>query len=81
MNYRIEKHDTRKLLAKTWKLDGKDENIHERISGLWKRIYTEFFPASSYEPVCGPTIEVYPGDDVYRPDYSFEVWVTVKKKK
>lgn len=162
MNYRIEKHDTLKLLARTWKLDGKDENIHERISGLWaecgkdgtiallcqgmnprvikgmagvcldnpnegefvyaigrehageevpegltvvelpaatwvafsetgrmpdafdglwKRIYTEFFPTSGYEPVCGPTIEVYPGEDVYRPDYSFEIWMTVKKKE
>ncbi len=162
MNYRIEKHDTLKILAKTWTLDGKKEHLQKDISelwakcakdgtmallakgmepkvifgmagicldnpqegefvyaigreytggevpkgltvvelpaadwvafseegrmpdafdGLWKRIYTEFFPASSYEPANGPTIEVYPDDDVYREDYRFEIWMAVKKKK
>lgn len=43
-------------------------------------IYTEFFPASDYQPI-GLEFESYPSPDVQKPDYTCEIRVAVEKKK
>ncbi|WP_269474731.1 AraC family transcriptional regulator [Paenibacillus sp. URB8-2] len=48
------------------------------IQILWKRIYTEWFPISSYEPLSGPQLEMYgvaEGGKRY-----CEVWIPVAHK-
>lgn len=48
-------------------------------SDLWRKIYSEFFPASDYEP-SDYQAEVYPcGDGDYPNDIS-EVWISVNVK-
>jgi len=46
------------------------------ITALNKRIYTEWFPASNYEPIGELEMELYGGDD--KNGY-IEVWLPVKK--
>jgi AraC family transcriptional regulator len=53
----------------------------EAFQKLYKRIYTEFFPASDYQPCGGVDFEAYPSADVTSPDYTCEIWVSVEKKK
>ncbi|MCL2364219.1 MAG: AraC family transcriptional regulator [Defluviitaleaceae bacterium] len=48
----------------------------EVVTALNKRIYTEWFPASNYEPVGDLEFELYGGDDQ---NGYIEVWLPVKK--
>lgn len=48
---------------------------------LYNQIYTEFFPASEYQPCGGTDFEAYPAGDVTSPDYTCELWISVEKKK
>ncbi|WP_270166922.1 AraC family transcriptional regulator [Paenibacillus sp. SYP-B4298] len=55
-----------------------DSQIGYMIQQLWKRIYSEWLPASGYDKLDGPDIEIYgnAGNGTY---YS-EVWMPVVKK-
>ncbi|MEK3805566.1 AraC family transcriptional regulator [Bacillus sp. FSL H8-0547] len=45
----------------------------------WKKIYSEWFPASGYEHAGTPDLEVYTEGDAYSSDYYSEIWIPVKK--
>ncbi|HEX3021215.1 MAG TPA: GyrI-like domain-containing protein [Lachnospiraceae bacterium] len=51
------------------------------IQDVFKRMYSEWFPASGYEHAEGPEIEWYSTDDMGSPDYRCEVWVPIQPKK
>ncbi len=46
---------------------------------IWRRIYSEFFPTSAYEP-AEYQLEVYPRGDGDYPDDISEVWIAVNPK-
>jgi AraC family transcriptional regulator len=50
------------------------------IQEMWKRIFSEFFPQSEYEPVDTIDFESYPDGDTRSKDYVSEIWIPVKKK-
>lgn len=52
----------------------------EAFVRLYQKIYSEFFPASEYQPCCGTDFEAYPSADVSNPDYTCEIWVAVEKR-
>ncbi len=52
----------------------------EAFNKLYQQIYSEFFPASEYQPCGGTDFEAYPSADVDSPDYTCEIWVAVEKK-
>lgn len=52
----------------------------EAFQKLYQQIYSEFFPASGYQPCGGTDFEAYPSGDVLSPDYQCEIWVAVEKK-
>lgn len=52
----------------------------ESFQKLYQQIYSEFFPASEYQPCGGTDFEAYPSSDVTAPDYRCEIWVAVEKK-
>lgn len=52
----------------------------ESFQKLYQQIYSEFFPASEYQPCDGTDFEAYPSADVFSPDYRCEIWVAVEKK-
>ena len=48
------------------------------IQEIWKRIYSEWFPNSSYEHAMLPEIEYYSSGDMMADDYKSEIWIPVK---
>ena len=48
------------------------------IQEIWKRIYSEWFPNSSYEHAMQPEIEYYSSGDMMADDYRSEIWIPVK---
>lgn len=66
--------------AFTWAIFKCVGAMPEAFQKLWKKIYTEFFPASEYKPSGGMCFEVYFNDDVLSEDYVCEFWISVEKK-
>lgn len=66
--------------AYTWLIFPCRGPMPEAFQELWKRIYTEFFPTSEYQPAGGMVMEVYPGDNIQDPDYHCEFWISAEKK-
>ncbi len=54
------------------------ENGTEKIQGIWKRIYPEWFPTSGYEHADGPELEMYYA--LENGKFIEEVWIPVIKK-
>lgn len=52
----------------------------EAFQKLYQQIYSEFFPASEYQPCGGTDFEVYPSADVTSANYRCEIWIAVEKK-
>ncbi|MNP55404.1 Bacterial transcription activator, effector binding domain [compost metagenome] len=50
------------------------------IQDLWKRVYSEWLPQSSYELIPTYAIEYYTEGDIKSEDYISEVWIPVKEK-
>jgi len=48
------------------------------IQDVWKRIFSEWLPATGYELRNAPQIEYYPPGDSQAADYRCEVWIPVK---
>ena len=47
----------------------------------FKKIYSEFFPTSDFEPSMEYQLEVWPDDGNHHPDEVAEIWVSIKKKR
>lgn len=45
---------------------------------VWKQIFSEWFPSSSYEHAGTPEMEVYSNGDASQSDYYSEIWIPVK---
>lgn len=62
----------------TWVIFQCVGTMPDAFQELWKKIYTEFFPTSDYEPT-GMCIEVYPDNPTNAENYC-EIWLAVTKK-
>lgn len=67
--------------ANTWMIFSGTGSMPDAFKDLWKRVYTEVFPTSSYQPSGGMCIEVYKSDEVHSNDFSFEIWLSVAPGK
>ncbi|MBT2684997.1 AraC family transcriptional regulator [Bacillus sp. ISL-37] len=52
----------------------------ETLQNVWGRIYSEWFPSSSYEQVEGPEILWNENKDMTSPKYRSEIWIPVRRK-
>ncbi len=50
------------------------------IQEVWKRVFSEWLPATGYEHADAPELEVYPLGNTSAADYRCEVWVPIIKK-
>jgi len=50
------------------------------IGALFAKIFTEWLPSSGYEQSTPYTVEIYGPGDTQKSDYTFEIWVPVRKK-
>lgn len=66
--------------AQTWAVFECVGAMPDAIQNTWRRILTEFFPASDYEPAYNMDIEVYDRGDISAENYKSWIWVSVKKK-
>ena len=49
------------------------------VQGVWRRIWSEWFPSSEYETAEGPQFEMYYGLGKHQNGFG-EIWVPVRKK-
>ena len=68
------------ISAKTWLVFGCVGAMPNAIQEMWRKIVSEFFPTSVYEPTCEMDIEAYTQGGMDSPDYYSEIWVPIKKK-
>ncbi|PUB16606.1 AraC family transcriptional regulator [Paenisporosarcina sp. OV554] len=52
----------------------------EAIQSMWEKIYSEWFPSSSYRPSGSAEMEVYTHDDATKADYYSEIWIPIVNK-
>jgi len=48
------------------------------MQDMWKKIYSEWFPSSGFEPASTPSLEVYSAGNANGADYYSEIWIPVK---
>lgn len=70
----------REIPERTWAVFESIGSMPEAIQETWRRIVTEFFPASDYEPTYEMDIEVYDEGDISADGYKSWIWVAVRKK-
>lgn len=67
--------------ALTWAVFEAVGPFPETLQNIWGRIYSEWFPSSSYEIAEGPEILWNENKDISSPNYRSEIWIPVVKKK
>ena len=68
------------VLAGTWAVFEAVGPFPDTLQDVWGRIYSEWFPASTYEQVEGPEILWNEHKNVTSPTFKSEIWIPVLKK-
>lgn len=66
--------------AHTWAVFTCIGAMPDAIQAMWKRIYSEWLPASNYSLLSDFDIEFYYDGDTRSSDYQSEIWIPVKDK-
>ncbi|MDF2548238.1 MAG: ydeE1 [Anaerosolibacter sp.] len=66
--------------ASTWAVFEAVGPFPETLQNIWGRIYSEWFPSSSYEQAEGPEILWNESKDTTSPTFKSEIWIPVLKK-
>ncbi|MFD2170534.1 AraC family transcriptional regulator [Tumebacillus lipolyticus] len=66
--------------AATWAVFEAVGPFPDTLQNVWGRIYSEWFPSSSYELAKGPEILWNESKDVSSPNFRSEIWIPVMKK-
>ncbi|WP_309118557.1 AraC family transcriptional regulator [Paenibacillus sp.] len=66
--------------ASTWAVFESVGPFPETLQGIWGRIYSEWFPSSSYELAPGPEMLRHESKDFASPAFRSEIWIPVTKK-
>ncbi|MBM7583492.1 AraC family transcriptional regulator [Bacillus pakistanensis] len=67
--------------ALTWAVFESVGPFPDTLQDIWGRIYSEWFPSSSYEQTEGPEILWNEGKDVTSQTFKSEIWIPVLKKQ
>lgn len=68
------------VAASTWAVFEAVGPFPDTLQNIWGRIYSEWFPASSYEQTEGPEILWNENKDTTSPTFKSEIWIPVLKK-
>lgn len=66
--------------ASTWAVFDSVGPVPGSLQKVWERIFSEWFPATSFEHADAPELEVYLSGDCDAEDYRCEVWIPVVRK-
>jgi AraC family transcriptional regulator len=69
-----------KVPALTWAVFEAVGAFPHALQDVWGRIYSEWFPSSSYELAPGPEILWNEHKDITSPNFRSEIWIPVLKK-
>ena len=67
--------------ALTWAVFEAVGPFPDTLQNVWGRIYSEWFPSSSYELAMGPEMLWNESHDVSSPNFRSEIWIPVKKNE
>jgi len=76
----LEGFDVLEIKASTWAVFEAIGPFPETLQNVWGRIYSEWFPSSTYEAMEGPEILWNESPDTSNPKYRSEIWIPVKKR-
>lgn len=76
----IDNYEVLNISSYTWAVFESIGPMPNAIQNVWKKIYSEWFPATKYQHAGGPEIEVYLPGDTDAEDYRCEVWIPVIEK-
>ena len=65
--------------ALTWAVFEAVGPFPETLQNIWGRIYSEWFPSSSYQAAPGPELLWNEHKDLSAPDFRSEIWIPVEK--
>jgi AraC family transcriptional regulator len=68
------------VAASTWAVFEAVGPFPDTLQNVWGRIYSEWFPSSSYEQTEGPEILWNADKDTTSPTFKSEIWIPLKKK-
>ncbi len=66
--------------AGTWAVFESVGPFPETLQNIWGRIYSEWFPSSTYEAAPGPEILWNESKDTTLPAYRSEIWIPVRRR-
>ncbi len=66
--------------ASTWAVFESIGPFPETLQNIWGRIYSEWFPSSSYELSDGPEVLWNENNDFDSPNFKSEIWIPIKKR-
>ena len=69
------------VAASTWAVFEVCGPFPSTLQSVWGRIYSEWFPSSSYEQAQGPEILWNEGKDMTSPTFKSEIWMPVSRRK
>ncbi|MGD6958789.1 AraC family transcriptional regulator [Rossellomorea aquimaris] len=72
--------EVKEIPAATWAVFESVGPMPNAIQGVWKRIYSEWFPSTGYEHCGGPEFELYPPGNPNGENYRCEIWIPIMKK-
>lgn len=65
----------------TWAIFESVGPMPHAIQKIWKRIYSEWFPATKYEHANTPELEVYLPGEADAEDYHCQIWIPIIEKQ
>lgn len=74
-----EGYDSLPVENNTWAVFSAMGRFPDALQETWARIYSEWFPASSYELTGGPEMLWNESPDITKADYRSEIWIPVRK--
>lgn len=77
----VEGFDVLEVSSNTWAVFESVGKFPETLQNIWGRIYSEWFPSSSYESVNAPEIVWHESPDTTDPNYKSEIWIAIRKNK
>jgi AraC family transcriptional regulator len=72
--------EVKEIPSSTWAVFESVGPMPDAIQGVWKRIFSEWFPSTGYEHGDAPEFELYPPGNPNDENYRCEVWVPIMKK-
>lgn len=66
--------------ASTWAVFESIGSFPETLQNIWGRIYSEWFPSSSYELSDGPEVLWNENNDFDSSNFKSEIWIPIKRR-